>query len=214
MRSGGTPMWFFSDRSGFPWVGLPELCLEAQLLPVTKLQGERFIVEANAYGDVWYEEILTWNPRVSYRGFDPARREHLFLGAVQPDEGLDYARWLGPDFDLPTVDEWRALYRALEGEAVPLDRLERVLEEGVSLPARCILEQLLDQLQPRSLLDLSLMRGGLVEWARQDGEWVGLGAPRPEVWAHLWDPLEDVIRPSRRGERLRYFGFRLVRRVQ
>jgi hypothetical protein len=108
-------------------------------------------------------------------------------------------------------------------------------------PASVIAKQLLGQFPARTLLNLSLMRGGLVEWVRDgtpavpshlaanrssgaastggnssnhDGTvWVGLGAPRPEFKAHLWDPLHDVIRPVRVGARVGYVGFRLVRRL-
>jgi hypothetical protein len=72
---------------------------------------------------------------------------------------------------------------------------------------------LLAQLPARSLLDLSLMRDGMVEWVREGEAWAGLGTPRPEFKAHLWDPLQDVVRPVRAGERVGYFGFRLVHRV-
>jgi hypothetical protein len=57
------------------------------------------------------------------------------------------------------------------------------------------------------------MRGGVVEWVRQSNICVGLGAPRLECHSNLWDPLADEIKHVRRGECVRFFGFRLVRRV-
>ncbi|MBN1483856.1 MAG: hypothetical protein JXA37_03975 [Chloroflexia bacterium] len=202
-------MWFFADRTGFPWLALPDVGLEMQLLPTAKLQLEQWIAEPNAFGDSWYEEVLKASPRLSYRRFEAAQRESLFAGALRPEEALDFAHWLGSDLDLPTVGEWRQLYRALADLALP--GLEEIPVQGV---ARVVLQRLWEQLAPSSLLELSLLRGGLIEWARQGPEWVGLGAPRPAFWPHLWNPLVDVVRPLRPEERLRHFGFRLLRRLE
>ncbi len=57
------------------------------------------------------------------------------------------------------------------------------------------------------------MKDGLVEWVRQDRAWAGLGTPRPEFHPNLWDPLSDVVKPISLQTRLKYFGFRLVRRI-
>jgi hypothetical protein len=60
--------------------------------------------------------------------------------------------------------------------------------------------------------DFSLMSGGLVEWSRSNQEIIGVGVPRPEFHPNLWDVLINEIRPIRPTQRVRYFGFRLVRR--
>jgi hypothetical protein len=56
------------------------------------------------------------------------------------------------------------------------------------------------------------MKRGLVEWVRQGRTWVGLGNPRPEFQANLWDPLVNEVEPIQLKARVPYFGFRLVRR--
>jgi len=231
-------MLFSFDRCGFPFVPLAQLWLEVQLFPVTKVQFERFLAEPDTYGDDWYDAVLQYHPRCSYRGFAVGERERLFLGGVLPEEALAYARWLGDGYDLPTVEEWRQIALALAGLPAPS---AAELADWPAGPAPTIAEQMLTQLPARTLLNLSLMRGGLVEWVRDgapltpspsptnrspdaaftvgnsantDGAaWAGLGAPRPEFKAHLWDPLRDVIRPVRVGERVGYVGFRLVRRI-
>ncbi len=200
-------MPFSFDRAGFPLVWLPSLCLEVQLLPVTKVQFERFAAEPNTFGDNWYDALLQTNPRVSYRRFNAENREGLFLTGILPDEALAFAHWLGPGYDLPSVDEWRKICIALAGEPAPLIGDE--MPEG---PAQAILSQLEDQLRPSTLLDLSLMRGGVVEWAGQEKRWIGLGAPRPAFQPNLWDPLTMEVQMVDPLARVRYVGFRLVKR--
>lgn len=202
-------MRFLCDRkTGFPLIAVPSAGVEVQLLPVTKVQFEHFLAESNSFGDSWYEEILTCNPRVSYRRFMADNRERLFLTGILPDEATAFAHWMGEGFELPTIDQWRAIYAALAAEPVPVD--PQLLLSGTGA-ARVVLEKLTTHLQASSLCDLSLMRGGVVEWVRQRDSWVGLGAPRREFHPNLWNPLEDGVRPIRATERLPYFGLRLVR---
>jgi formylglycine-generating enzyme required for sulfatase activity len=195
------------DRSGFPLLPVPALRLVVHLLPVTKVQFEAFLAEPNAYGDQWYEELLALNPRVSYRTFGVQDRERLLLSGVLPQEALAFAHWLGPGFDLPTVAEWRGIARALAAEpasSAPLVNCCAVACETV--------QRIVGQLKPRHLLDVSLLQGGLVEWARAASGYVGLGTPRQEFQPNLWDPFTEEVRPLRPQQRLRAFGFRLVRR--
>jgi hypothetical protein len=199
-------MQFSCDRTGFPLVAVPALALEVQVLPVTKVQFERFIAEPNAFGDVWYEEVLALNPRVSSRRFTVESRERLFLTGILPEEALAFAKWMGEGFDLPTVAEWRAIYAALAAEAAPLRHLIGLLSERGTILA-CDLLSRVGTAHPPSLLDLSFMQGGVVEWVRQGNTWTGLGAPRPEFHPNLWNPQIDEVRPLRAGARVPFFWF-------
>jgi Sulfatase-modifying factor enzyme 1 len=198
-----------SDRTGYPLIECPALGLEVALLPVTKVQFERFLAEPAAYGDAWYERRLVENPRVSWRQFDPAVRERLWLTGVDPEEALAFARWLDEGFDLPTAEEWRALDQCLRETRLPGGLLS-----GCALhpAARAILTQLLGQLRPTTWRDLALTRAGVLEWVRWEDGFGGLGAPRAAWWPNLFDPQRDEpLQPSRPGS-CRYFGFRPVRR--
>ena len=202
-------MQYSFDRTGFPLIKVPKVDLEVHLLPVTKIQFERFLVEPNDFGDTWYENILSLNPRISYRRFTEINREQLFITGVLPEEALSFAQWMGPNFDLPTIDEWRAIYSELASSAADPHQLLSQCQAEVS---RSILEAFLTQLCPSSLLDLSLMKNGVVEWVRHQSTWIGLGAPRSDFQPNLWSPLKDEVMPVKLGERVPYFGFRLVRR--
>ena len=216
-------MQFSFDRTGFPLIRVPEVGLDVQLLPVTKVQFERFIAEPNSFGDTWYEEILEVNPRVSYRQFTADNREGIFITGLLPEEAVSFVRWMGDEFTLPTIEEWRAIYKALERRPVESGALEcaKPSRKAGRLRSQCsaeqplvILERLREQLELRSWLSLSLMYGGVVEWVQRGSSWVGLGVPRYEFYPNLWDALADVVSPLHPDERLPYFGIRLVRKVE
>lgn len=197
------------DRTGFPLVAIEQMALEVHLLPITKIQFEPFVADSEAVNQTAYLSMLVLNPAIDPAEFTAEGRERLFIGGTLPEETLAFARWLGQGFDLPTTREWRLIYRSLRRMALPRHRLSSVLDEG---PARLIVDKLASDSRAFSMLDLSLMNGGLVEWVQAEPGWAGLGAPRPSFHANLWDPLTNLVRPIRPDERLAYFGFRLVRR--
>jgi hypothetical protein len=197
------------DRTNFPLVAVDEAAVEVHLLPVTKIQFERFTAEASGVDEAQYQEMLALNPTVSPEIFTADNREQLFVTGILPDEALAYARWLGEGFDLPTSGEWRAVLAALQ--RVPPPRRQQ-LTDFIDGDAGLIVDELSHQLYIRTMADFTLLQGGLVEWVRHEEHLVGLGAPRPEFHPNLWDPLVNVVKPLQLDERLPYFGFRLVRR--
>jgi hypothetical protein len=153
--------------------------------------------------------MLAINPTITPEEFTEENREQLFVTGVLPEEAIAFARWLGEGFDLPTVKEWRAIYTALRRTSIPIrDDLTTGMADSA---AKTMLEQL-DVLNPNSMLDVSLMRHGLVEWVKKGKTFVGLGVPRPEFQGNLWDPMVNEIKPINLTDRVPYFGFRLVRR--
>ncbi|PZN69060.1 MAG: hypothetical protein DM484_30465 [Candidatus Methylumidiphilus alinenensis] len=435
-------MDLFFDRTGFSYVVLKKLALAVSLLPLTKLQFEQYLADVKPQRDGWYEELLALNPSVSPQNFTTGQREQLFVTGLLPSEAEAYAAWLGEGYRLPTVEEWRTIYRCfqsidglehqpdqtnlatsgftmlnqspmdtaryerslpntigpteirdgkpiiryfvsyahkdkilkdkllnplkqllatakdycfkawddgdlLAGEdwhdkirsavdychfglllvspaflgsefikdhelpafvshdlAVPetekraipvalkpilfdgimdLKGLEKLqifhnkngkafhdlnsdrtrdefalelfqqiikivnrygtpspipnpqitlneepdinaqaqndVQDPITSPsqqelATILLRRLQDQAQSQSLLDLSLLRGGLVEWVRDGDAWKGLGAPRHSFKPNLWNPLSDTVQPIRTGQRLEFFGVRLVREME
>lgn len=209
------------DRTGFPFIGGGGLLVH--LLPVTKVQFERFLAESpphSPYGDTWYETVLQINPRVSYRHFTAENREGIFITGILPEEALGFARWLGEGFRLPSLHEWRMVYQALLQRDMVERKLLQQLLSACGEQARTILEKLVAHPTPAKArsgqirwLDLALMHHGLVEWVKDNSKYIGLGSPRPQFYSNLWNPLVDEVAPLRPGERLAYFGFRLVRPV-
>ncbi len=197
------------DRTNFPLIAIEEAAVEVHLLPVTKAQFEPFVADILEANEAGYQEMLTLNPGVYPMAFTAENREQLVVRGILPDEALAYAHWLGEGFDLPTVSEWRTVLAALTQVPPPRHLAPADWLDGA---ARLIVEKISAQLPIRTMADLSLLRGGLVEWVWQDRALVGLGAPRPEFHPNLWDPHLNVIEPNRLEERIPYFGFRLVRR--
>ena len=197
------------DKTHFPLVVVEDAGVEVHILPVTKIQFEQFMMETGSVSADRYEAMLALNPMVAFDHFTADDRERLFITGILPEEALEFARWLGEGYDLPTVTEWRKLLAALRREPPP--RQHR-LTDLIEAPSDTILERIETQLHIRSMLDYTLMRGGLVEWVWQDKQPVGLGAPRPSFHPNLWNPLVNVVKPIRLDQRIPYFGFRLIRR--
>lgn len=190
-----------ADRTGFPLLEVKELGL-ISIWPVTKVQFECYMSEPNLYGDNWYESLLKLNPRMSCRDIDSACYERLFLTGIRPDEALQFANWLGEDFDLPTIEEWRSFYRISQKMRVPDAGVPSLSVDATSIWGSFGVK--------KTLRDFTLMREGLVEWVRDGSEYVGVGLPRSSFLANAYNPLNDKI--LRIEERVFCFGFRLIRR--
>lgn len=196
------------DKTGFPLILLDNFSIH--LMPVTRVQFEIFINETDSFPELWQ-----LNPPISYGELDANNYERLFVTGATPEEALAFAKWLGDDFDLPTLDEWRKVYGQLQSTFIELP-------EPTGEPAKAFCNQLyaclprVHYLRDSSFkhlgLELSLMRDGLVEWVSCGNEYIGVGAPRNRFHPNTWKPLQDEIRPIHTGQRIHFFGFRLMRR--
>jgi hypothetical protein len=196
-----------SDVFGFPMVSMPGVDLSVSLLPVTKFQFERFIAQENPYSDSWYDEILAVNPRCSWRRIDEKNREGLFITGILPSEALDFAAWMGNGFDLPHAWEWRQIFETMARTRVGADPLQGFSGNPA---AESIIDSLVTQVKPNNWAEMSLLRGGLMEWVRNGEVFGGFGVPRQEFLPNSFNPEVDEPRRPLPTERSRYFGFRLV----
>jgi len=208
-------MFWSCDRTGFPMLELPELGWAVHLFPVAKVQWERFLAEPNRFGDSWYEEVLQISPRIPLRQASHDDYEKLFISGVLLEEVEAFARWLGQDFQLPTTEAWRAIERNLLEETIASGSLDALCHDpALHTNARKLLDFIVQIRKPRSWGDLTLMRGGLLEWVRSGPKsYGGLGAPRQEFHPLLMNPQQHPPVKPLTNERLRYFGCRLVRRL-
>jgi formylglycine-generating enzyme required for sulfatase activity len=176
------------------------------LWPITRAQFEMFMCEENLYGDDWYDVVLRLAPRVSCMRLRGDNYEGGFMTGILPDEALAFARWLGGDFDLPTDQEWLALYAATQKQ--------RTLQppRGLSVQAQSIWQRLATfQTTP---LQFALLEDGLLDCVRDGDSYAGRGAPRGSFQENVWNPLHNrPVRPLNvTTSRVRYLGFRLVKR--
>jgi hypothetical protein len=198
------------DPSGYPLIYVEPLSAYVQLFPVTKPQFEKLIATGKnrEFDDEWYEEILSMNPRASYRRSDMPPSERLFMTGITPDEALTFGRWMGRDYGLLTAEQWRTCYEWFGGRAMtsaPPD-----LSACLSPDARALWDTVegrwLEQHPQPSLRELSLMTQGILEWVvERPGRHCGLGEPAASKFQRKADdPVHLVGRP-----RLKNLGFRL-----
>jgi formylglycine-generating enzyme required for sulfatase activity len=176
------------------------------LWPVTKVQFKQYMADNDRYGDEWYESVCSVNEAVSPEAFIEDNYERLFMTGVFPGEALDFARWLGEGFDLPTAAEWKKLYNAVSSQVFNF----RLSQYALSAPALTLREKFSGFL--RTPLAFSFLQEGVVEWVKEQGNYVGCGSPRDSFFPNAWHPPNDVIRAIDSSERIFYFGFRLIKR--
>jgi len=197
------------DRTGFPVVVVPGIGA-FHLWPVTKFQYEQFMTETDRYGDNWYESILSLNKRISFKYFSEDNYEKLFITGILPNEALEFASWLGGNFDLPTEEEWKKFYRYID------DQADIRFPTGLAAPASAIRQRLGKFLHTPK--ELSLLQGGVLEWVKgveghkEGSQYVGRGVPRSSFYPNAWSPLDASIKGINTKERVYFFGFRLITR--
>jgi len=190
------------NKTQFPLLDIKEIGF-LTLWPITKIQFEKYISETNRYGDLWYDEILRCNPRVSYSHVNKKNYEQLFITGLHIEEVLLFSKWFGEDFRIPTVEEWREIYRlmSIQPNLKP--------SSDLSYPANEIWKKITKL--SNSPLKHSMMQEGVIEWVRNGENYTALGAPRPTLYPNTFNPLTDFIKKFNRDERLNYLGFRLIR---
>ncbi len=199
------------DATGYPLVFVEPIGRFMQLFPITRSQHERLLApRPQACGDRWYAAVLAASPRGWLRE-DAEELEPLLATALMPNEVGDLAAWYGRDYRTPGVEEWRTAYRWLAGQeaSVPPGEVERAMDPT----ARRFWRAVQAAREPQTLLDLSLMNGGVLEWVQgANKEWQTLGKPRPAFHPTFLDPLRDPPQvPTSLTRRSRLFGIRFSR---
>jgi hypothetical protein len=100
-------------------------------------------------------------------------------------------------------------FRIMKGTRVDTHRL---LALDGHAAAKSIIDTFVAQIKPNNWAELSLLKGGLMEWVRNGEVFGGFGVPRAQFLPNAFNP--EIQRPARPlpAERSRYFGFRLIQR--
>src|SRR5262249_46078567 len=154
-REAAMRVWW--DKTGFPLLEVADTKRGLHLLPVTKLQFERFLAEPDKrFDDAWYAGVGTLNARASITVGLPADRENVFITGLLSSEAETFAAWLGAE--LPTVLLWRSAFESWS--RLSIDELPA--EVWKHPKSGRLLQLLRDALKPRTVRDLALMDGGVV----------------------------------------------------
>jgi hypothetical protein len=194
------------DPTGFPMIEVPPFGRYIHLFPISKLQYEAFLTDNPACNAPdQYDILLRIHPRMKARGGDTTRYEQLFVGGILPQEAEAFSSWLGDEYQLPEVTEWRKAYQWMVNQgALP------VRPGSMSESATLIWDMLSQASILQQLHTFALFENGLNEWVYQGDAYAALGRTRPAFRKQLNDPLVDVIKPIS-GVRARQYGFRLIR---
>lgn len=197
------------DQTGYPMIYIPSLRLWIHALPITKIQFEVYLSNANDFGNSGYREILVQNPRVSFRHFDDNDYEGLFLTGVSVRAVQKYLSWCGINYQLPDNRQWKQAYSWLLSQPV---HEHPTNWNAFSQSAQAIWEGLGRIHRPQNLAEQMLMQGGILEWVidrdKLPAGYGGMGRPHSSFWNVLRHPADAPVHPI---EDIRPFGFRLIR---
>ncbi len=153
--------FFCEPRTGAPFVDVPTPAgtFQLSMFPLLKLQLEMYLAEPIGFGDDWYDTVLAASPRGSL-GRANATWESLLATALLPSEAGGVLRWLGPDYGLPTLEQWRAALETLERQPFSQAAVE---DAGWSRLWRQVLERFLAVARPSTWVD-AVGLGRTEEW--------------------------------------------------
>jgi diadenosine tetraphosphatase ApaH/serine/threonine PP2A family protein phosphatase len=207
----------------FPLVEVPGQGFALFWLPLTKIQAEYFLSDTivSRFDRAWYRERLRTNPRVTPQGLKAWNLAQAFLTDITFAEARMISRWYGPDYDLPTSQQWQQALRSFA--ALPADPafVQRVLAEpGLHLRAASLIqacEQALPAYQRvagRRLSHQLMLSPGILEYVYQDA-----ARTRCEACGSSFQVMRAgsgttlALRDPQQGERMATLGVRPLLRL-
>lgn len=194
------------DNKGFPMARVRKVGA-FHFWPVTKYQYKQFLDDTGQKDTPAYTEMLELNPEIDLQQCCTDNYEGLFITGIKPEEALAFAQWMGDEYDIPTLEEWLALYNAAKAHKFMI----RLSPYGLNPEARAVNQQL--KFVHDTVLNYTFLNNGIVEWIKNGSEYSGRGAPRDTFFPNVWNPEEDDIKVISPEYRLAYFGFRLIKRA-
>ncbi|MBZ0274577.1 MAG: TIR domain-containing protein [Anaerolineae bacterium] len=221
---------FVLDSTGFPMIRVPTTSFYIHWMPVTKVQIEHFLtsVKDATFDSVWYSELLALNPRVTVGNINNRNYWNAITTGILPREARSYAAWCGPEYDMPTAEEWYFAFQLFNDLPQPTTTLiEHVASlEGINFRAGLLVKKLGKSLvsakhfdEVIAIADQMMMRFGVMEYVYEDNQrntFVGYGETNRSFFASLYSSSmgapQRLVDPYG-GARIAHYGFRLIKRV-
>lgn len=196
---------FTPDITGFPLIHLLDTGYAVHLWPITRSQFK-----------------MAW-PRhqalhASTDTTDTENPEALLMTGIVPADITAFTAWMnsiknaepGTRFQAPSVDQWRHIHEYLQFERME-KHIDAIKEACTSSAALHLLQTVLKKRAVHTLLELSLMREGIIEWTWHEDHWTGLGQPSWDFYPNTFEPMNETIEPIEATRPQQIFGLRLVR---
>lgn len=201
--------------SNTPFLWIEDYSIWVQCLPVSKIQFEEFICSQpdHKFDENWYYEILQLNGRTSTRSISKLEYWKLFITGIFPNEAQEFIEWFGENVRLPTIEEWINIFLYLDQQpAYPGLFSNKVTGRMATILNR--FDEFLSEKPASTLADQLLMSGGIVEWAKDNEKWVGIGQPNSQFYISLaLNPRKKLyeipLAPNKK--RMRAYGIRLIK---
>jgi hypothetical protein len=218
------------DKTGFPMVLVEPLGVYMHWLPITKIQIEYFLCSTRSpdYTEEWYSDLRTdYNERVSPGAVTAENYWGSFLTGIMPKEAQQFASWLGPQFDMPTQNDWQEAYKFFKRTPAHAEHIEQLTAHAaLNRRARTLIKNLDFSLrethfEPRgglTLADQMFMRMGVMEYVYLDerrSSYGGFGQTNSVFFGSLVTPdkgFPERLTHPLEGTRMRHYGFRLIQR--
>lgn len=193
---------FKFDRTNFPLIRMDGWDFYISLFPVSKYQFEEFMIEmgprGGLYTDKWYREILSLNPRQTWREIKK-NRWRLFLTGLSYAEIEPFLLFLGDDFRIPKKEEWIKLHRL---SSVLRSQKELIKSKVCGVVPEPVLFWIEEGIFP-------LTEEGILEMVEDNGRIRFIGKPFKEFYPNLWNPKD--VRDINWEIAKKYVGFRVVK---
>lgn len=150
------------------------------------------------YTNKWYKEILSLNPRQTWRKIKERPWEHLLTG-LSSDEIKPFLSFLGNDFRIPKKEEWLKLHNSFSELKGQKEWIKKEIKDKVPLPVMFWIE---NEFFP-------FTEEGILEMIEDNGRIRFIGKPFQKFYPNLWDPR--TVRDINWDISRRYIGLRAVK---
>ena len=179
------------------------------LFPVTRNQFAKCEVLQGSY-NIACEAVQKAAPHIQNKDL----LESQLMTGVLPSEVETFCEWLSEDqengFQIPVTHDWSDMFTTLIGE--PIEEMT-LFDQCESEEVHTLINNIIKERTPSTYLDLTLKKGGIVEWVRKGMLWRGRGQPRFEFSRTAFgnpDKREIIPVDGYRHKRSFLFGFRLI----